>query len=133
MQLVMDSLRYWVGAMGVDGFRFDLGAVLGRDSVPMWGNNNAYCQYSEINRVDWTAPETEGFTVPRCRTDDWHLIIETAQESAVIQEAVADGSRLQLPPRSMKMLVAGGGLQLHGFASTTSGGLGHESGIDTTG
>ncbi len=28
--LVMDSLRYWVEAMGVDGFRFDLAAALGR-------------------------------------------------------------------------------------------------------
>ncbi len=30
MQLVTDSLRHWVGAMGVDGFRFDLGTILGR-------------------------------------------------------------------------------------------------------
>ena len=30
LQLVMDSLRYWVGEMHVDGFRFDLAAVLGR-------------------------------------------------------------------------------------------------------
>ncbi|MEL6644349.1 MAG: glycogen debranching protein GlgX [Pseudomonadota bacterium] len=30
LQLVMDSLRYWVQVMGVDGFRFDLGASLGR-------------------------------------------------------------------------------------------------------
>jgi glycogen operon protein len=30
LQLVMDSLRYWVGEMGVDGFRFDLAPVLGR-------------------------------------------------------------------------------------------------------
>ncbi|NNL57798.1 MAG: glycogen debranching protein GlgX [Pseudomonadales bacterium] len=30
LQLVMDSLRYWVSAMGVDGFRFDLAAVMGR-------------------------------------------------------------------------------------------------------
>ncbi|QIB65197.1 glycogen debranching protein GlgX [Kineobactrum salinum] len=30
MQLVMDSLRYWAGYMGVDGFRFDLATVLGR-------------------------------------------------------------------------------------------------------
>jgi isoamylase len=30
MQMVTDSLRYWAGAMGVDGFRFDLAAVLGR-------------------------------------------------------------------------------------------------------
>ena len=30
LQLVMDSLRYWVIEMHVDGFRFDLGATLGR-------------------------------------------------------------------------------------------------------
>ncbi|PRY92986.1 glycogen operon protein [Hasllibacter halocynthiae] len=30
VQLVMDSLRYWVEIMGVDGFRFDLMATLGR-------------------------------------------------------------------------------------------------------
>ncbi|MEO6409018.1 MAG: glycogen debranching enzyme GlgX, partial [Burkholderiaceae bacterium] len=30
IQLVLDSLRYWVGEMHVDGFRFDLAPVLGR-------------------------------------------------------------------------------------------------------
>jgi len=30
MQLIIDSLRYWVQVMGVDGFRFDLASVLGR-------------------------------------------------------------------------------------------------------
>jgi glycogen operon protein len=30
LTLVMDSLRYWVEEMGVDGFRFDLATVLGR-------------------------------------------------------------------------------------------------------
>lgn len=29
-QLILDSLAYWVNAMGVDGFRFDLAPVLGR-------------------------------------------------------------------------------------------------------
>jgi len=33
LQLVMDSLRYWVEAMHVDGFRFDLAAALIRDSA----------------------------------------------------------------------------------------------------
>jgi len=32
LQLVMDSLRYWAEDMGVDGFRFDLATVLGRES-----------------------------------------------------------------------------------------------------
>ncbi len=31
LQLVMDSLRYWVQEMHVDGFRFDLAASLGRE------------------------------------------------------------------------------------------------------
>jgi isoamylase len=30
MQFVLDSLRYWVQEMGVDGFRFDLATTLGR-------------------------------------------------------------------------------------------------------
>jgi len=30
--LIMDSVRYWVMEMHVDGFRFDLGSVLGRDT-----------------------------------------------------------------------------------------------------
>jgi glycogen operon protein len=32
LQLVMDSLRYWVQEMHVDGFRFDLASALARDS-----------------------------------------------------------------------------------------------------
>src|SRR5947209_5971481 len=32
LQMVMDSLRYWVTQFHVDGFRFDLGVPLGRES-----------------------------------------------------------------------------------------------------
>ncbi|EDV1942861.1 glycogen debranching protein GlgX, partial [Salmonella enterica subsp. enterica serovar Oranienburg] len=31
LQMVMDSLRYWAESMHVDGFRFDLGTILGRE------------------------------------------------------------------------------------------------------
>ena len=31
MRMVLDSLRYWVGVMHVDGFRFDLASTLGRE------------------------------------------------------------------------------------------------------
>jgi glycogen operon protein len=31
-RMIVDSLRYWVGEMHVDGFRFDLASVLARDS-----------------------------------------------------------------------------------------------------
>lgn len=38
LQLVMDSLRYWVQEMHVDGFRFDLAPILGRDAHGFSGN-----------------------------------------------------------------------------------------------
>jgi len=45
-QLIMDSLRYWVVDMHVDGFRFDLAAILGRDSQGNWVPN-----YSILNDI----------------------------------------------------------------------------------
>ncbi|NLL70735.1 MAG: glycogen debranching protein GlgX [Epulopiscium sp.] len=35
-QMILDSLRYWVTEMHVDGFRFDLAAILGRDDKGQW-------------------------------------------------------------------------------------------------
>ncbi|HZA09381.1 glycogen debranching protein GlgX [Mycobacterium sp.] len=32
LRMIMDSLRYWVSEMGVDGFRFDLAPTLGRET-----------------------------------------------------------------------------------------------------
>ncbi|SMX33876.1 glycogen debranching protein GlgX [Maliponia aquimaris] len=32
LRLILDSLRYWVQTMGVDGFRFDLATTLGREA-----------------------------------------------------------------------------------------------------
>jgi len=31
MEMVTDSLRYWVNELHVDGFRFDLGTILARE------------------------------------------------------------------------------------------------------
>ncbi|GEN78397.1 glycogen debranching protein GlgX [Actinotalea fermentans] len=33
VQLALDSLRYWAGEVGIDGFRFDLAVTLGRDGA----------------------------------------------------------------------------------------------------
>ncbi len=33
LQMVMDSLRYWVQEMHIDGFRFDLASILGRENA----------------------------------------------------------------------------------------------------
>ena len=32
-RMILDSLRYWVGHMHVDGFRFDLASILARDET----------------------------------------------------------------------------------------------------
>ena len=42
LQLVMDSLRYWVDAFHVDGFRFDLGVSLGREANGFDPNNGLF-------------------------------------------------------------------------------------------
>jgi isoamylase len=54
LQLVMDSLRYWVEEMHVDGFRLDLASVLARDSTgpdPHSGFSRAVLQDPVLSRV----------------------------------------------------------------------------------
>jgi isoamylase len=54
LQLVMDSLRYWVNEMHVDGFRFDLASVLARESDdvdPRSGFCRAVLQDPVLSRV----------------------------------------------------------------------------------
>ena len=48
MRLVMDSLRYWVQEMHVDGFRFDLAPVLGRGERP----EDPFGRFFDIVRQD---------------------------------------------------------------------------------
>ena len=42
LQMVTDSLRYWVEMMGVDGFRFDLAPVLGRGEQHFSASNHFF-------------------------------------------------------------------------------------------
>lgn len=54
LQMVMDSLRYWVEAYHVDGFRFDLGSTLGREGNgfdPGSGFFDAILQDPVLSRV----------------------------------------------------------------------------------
>jgi isoamylase len=48
MQLVMDSLRYWVSEMHVDGFRFDLASTLAREPFEV----NPFGRFFEVIRQD---------------------------------------------------------------------------------
>ncbi|EOX6948086.1 MAG: glycogen debranching protein GlgX [Klebsiella michiganensis] len=54
LQMVMDSLRYWAQAMHVDGFRFDLGTILGREPEgfdPRGGFFDAVTQDPVLSRL----------------------------------------------------------------------------------
>ncbi|QET05952.1 glycogen debranching protein GlgX [Cupriavidus pauculus] len=54
LQMVMDSLRYWVQCYRVDGFRFDLGTTLGREAQgfdPGSGFFDALLQDPVLSRV----------------------------------------------------------------------------------
>ena len=42
LKLVMDSLRYWVEEMHVDGFRFDLASTLARDASGAFRHNSSF-------------------------------------------------------------------------------------------
>jgi glycogen operon protein len=48
MQLVMDSLRYWVQEMHVDGFRFDLAPALARGDVAV----SPFAEFFDVVRQD---------------------------------------------------------------------------------
>lgn len=47
IRLAMDSLRYWVEAMHVDGFRFDLASVLGREEGAFRGSASFFDAVSQ--------------------------------------------------------------------------------------
>jgi glycogen operon protein len=48
LQLVMDSLRYWVSEMHVDGFRFDLAPVLAREEEAV----TPFAEFFDVVRQD---------------------------------------------------------------------------------
>jgi isoamylase len=50
-EFVKDSLTYWMDEMGVDGFRFDLAPVLGRDVAPSFHFNKYATLLSEISSL----------------------------------------------------------------------------------
>jgi len=86
-RLIMDSLRYWVNEMHVDGFRFDLGAVLGSDEPgtttdadPGWDTNAAFFDLvlqdptlarSKLIAEPWTAAGNEQGQFPP-RWSEWN-------------------------------------------------------------
>jgi glycogen operon protein len=46
LQLVMDSLRYWITEMHVDGFRFDLASALARELYEVDRLTSFFCYHT---------------------------------------------------------------------------------------
>ena len=53
-KLITDSLSYWITQMGVDGFRFDLAPVLGREGKGTWNFNPNSATLAEIANLGST-------------------------------------------------------------------------------
>ncbi len=66
-QMILDSLRYFVTELHVDGFRFDLAAILGRDSNGAWiGANSILRDISEDPVLSGTKLIAEGWDAAGC-------------------------------------------------------------------
>ena len=63
LRLVLDSLRYWVSDMHVDGFRFDLATVLGRGDHGFDRDGAFFTAVAQEHRLDDDWPREE----PRCQ------------------------------------------------------------------
>jgi glycogen operon protein len=49
-RLILDSLRYWVSEMHIDGFRFDLASILSRDAFRLAAMDRHLLGYTERHR-----------------------------------------------------------------------------------
>jgi glycogen operon protein len=66
-QMILDSLRYFVSEMHVDGFRFDLAAILGRDASGAWiGVNSLLRDIEEDPVLAGTKLIAEGWDAAGC-------------------------------------------------------------------
>ncbi len=66
-QMIIDSLRYFVTELHVDGFRFDLAAILGRDARGEWiGANSLLRDISEDPVLSGTKLIAEGWDAAGC-------------------------------------------------------------------
>jgi glycogen operon protein len=125
-QFALDVLRYWVETMGVDGFRFDLGAALGRTrhgfdpSAPFFV---ALRQDPTLSQVHWIAEPWdagfEGYQLGRfpSRFAEWNDRFRDAVRGYWLGvKATADGHPRAPVPRSefAKRFTASSDLFQHG-------------------
>ena len=125
-QFALDVLRYWVETMGVDGFRFDLGAALGRTrhgfdpSAPFFV---ALRQDPTLSQVHWIAEPWdagfEGYQLGRFpgRFAEWNDRFRDAVRGYWLgAHATADGHPRAPVPRSefAKRFTASSDLFQHG-------------------
>ena len=70
LQLIMDSLRYWVLDMHVDGFRFDLAATLAREFTRIIEENGGL----DMNARTSSDATEYFYSLPSNRIELWFLM-----------------------------------------------------------
>lgn len=133
LQLVMDALRYWVGEMHVDGFRFDLAATLIRDSALL----AAIGQDPLLSRVKLIAEPwdlgPDGYRLgrfppgwsewnDRCRDDMRAFWLTGESGPAALAQRLAGSSEIfrasgRAPQASLNFITAHDGFTLHDLLS----------------
>jgi glycogen operon protein len=86
MRLVMDSLRYWVEDMHVDGFRFDLATALGREGGQFQKSSSFFDAISQdpvLNRVKIIA---EPWDIETCQVGNFP--VEWSEWNGKFRDAV---------------------------------------------
>ncbi|MGH3437864.1 MAG: glycogen debranching protein GlgX [Sciscionella sp.] len=90
VRMVTDSLRYWAGDMGVDGFRFDLASVLGR---PRAGQFDADAALLTAIACDPLLASTKLIAEPWDASGDGYAVGEFGQQWACWNDQFRDGVR----------------------------------------
>ena len=71
MRLVMDSLRYWVQQMHVDGFRFDLATALGREEGKFEKSSSFYDAISQDPVLNTIKIIAEPWDIETCQVGNF--------------------------------------------------------------
>jgi pullulanase/glycogen debranching enzyme len=91
LQLVMDSLRYWVNDMHVDGFRFDLAPCLAARTTGFFVHGAFFAAVAQdpvLSRVKMIAEPWDigpgGYQVGNSRAAGWNGMTSSAMHAALL-------------------------------------------------
>ncbi|HSN01566.1 MAG TPA: glycogen debranching protein GlgX, partial [Rudaea sp.] len=141
VELIHAALRYWATEIGVDGFRFDLATVLGRDAngafdphAPLWRTLLADADLAPLKLIvepwDMVAAERGRFTAPFAEWNDryrdgvrrfWRGDAGSVAEIATRFAGSSDVFGHRLPTAGINFVTAHDGLTLADLVACNAG------------